>query len=160
MSNVSKSEIYENIVVEVSEPDKQDTCSICLNEFDELKTVTNCNHTFHENCIKKWTENGGNNCPLCRSKILTIVNFQSISISPIPSVPTRVHSPLTNVITSYTYPSIISCFCCTNSNCCDNNCFRLFIRRIDSELVFVVGYFLSFLILFITFIVLAIEYKK
>ena len=46
-------------------------CAICL---ENLSTITDeneklsCDHTFHKDCISKWSKN---TCPCCRSKILT-----------------------------------------------------------------------------------------
>lgn len=39
-------------------------CSICLENihFSELHK-TDCNHSFHKECIKKWNKS---NCPVCR----------------------------------------------------------------------------------------------
>jgi hypothetical protein len=46
-------------------------CSICLdnvNSFDDILSVTRCNHIFHKNCLNKWSKNN-NNCPNCRVKL-------------------------------------------------------------------------------------------
>ncbi|CAK5116403.1 unnamed protein product [Meloidogyne enterolobii] len=42
-------------------------CIICLDELnhDEVYSLKNCNHTFHEGCITFWIA-GAENCPTCR----------------------------------------------------------------------------------------------
>ena len=43
-------------------------CSTCLESFTSISDIstTSCGHVFHTNCIKKWMENGSNQCPQCR----------------------------------------------------------------------------------------------
>ena len=42
-------------------------CSICLNPTGGKETViTNCNHSFHETCLRDWIIDQSN-CPTCRS---------------------------------------------------------------------------------------------
>lgn len=41
-------------------------CPICIEE-GELVTL-NCNHTFHEHCIKKWLV-VNSTCPMCRTQV-------------------------------------------------------------------------------------------
>lgn len=45
-------------------------CSICLEKFNQTDIVfhTNCNHTFHSECLRGWTSNNSS-CPNCRSNI-------------------------------------------------------------------------------------------
>ncbi|KAG9129695.1 hypothetical protein Leryth_024766 [Lithospermum erythrorhizon] len=46
-------------------------CSVCLNEFQEnekLRSIPNCAHIFHIDCIDVWLQNNAN-CPLCRNSI-------------------------------------------------------------------------------------------
>ena len=49
------------------------TCSICLSvvELDNTMELTECGHLFHINCIRRHrgSNNGNNNCPVCRSNI-------------------------------------------------------------------------------------------
>ena len=41
-------------------------CSICLEEYgDGVIEITECNHSFHEACIRQWFEQS-DFCPLCR----------------------------------------------------------------------------------------------
>ena len=47
-------------------------CTICLlNYTEETKKTTECNHTFHDECIGRWLQTN-NSCPLCR----TVLNQQ------------------------------------------------------------------------------------
>ncbi len=39
-------------------------CTICLEDIETDKQETRCNHTFHKECLDKWTVN---TCPVCRS---------------------------------------------------------------------------------------------
>ena len=44
------------------------TCSICLSEYqpkETLRTIPNCNHYFHANCIDEWLKKKAT-CPICR----------------------------------------------------------------------------------------------
>ena len=42
-------------------------CTICLlNYTEETKKTTECNHTFHDECIGRWLQTN-NSCPLCRA---------------------------------------------------------------------------------------------
>ena len=45
-----------------------DICSICLDVFNETNKIfiTNCNHKFHNDCIKSII---GKNCPYCRVEL-------------------------------------------------------------------------------------------
>jgi len=46
-----------------------DTCSICLDEFQEKCKISEltCSHWFHYKCISKWLESGKHaSCPVCR----------------------------------------------------------------------------------------------
>ncbi|KAK1269870.1 RING-H2 finger protein ATL65 [Acorus gramineus] len=47
-------------------------CAVCLIEFDEgdcVRTLPDCAHAFHVDCIDAWLRSHAN-CPLCRSRIL------------------------------------------------------------------------------------------
>ncbi|KAL1826488.1 hypothetical protein ACET3Z_004900 [Daucus carota] len=55
------------------------TCAICLSEYkpnDTLRTIPECNHYFHSDCIDEWLQLNAT-CPVCR-------NLQE-SATPIPS---------------------------------------------------------------------------
>jgi len=44
------------------------SCSVCLENFDCNDTIKlHCNHSFHKDCLEKWTEY--NSCPICRNPI-------------------------------------------------------------------------------------------
>lgn len=50
------------------------TCSICLSDYqpeETLKTIPECNHYFHANCIDEWLKLNGT-CPLCRNSPETL----------------------------------------------------------------------------------------
>jgi hypothetical protein len=45
------------------------TCPICLSEYqpmDTLRTIPDCSHYFHANCIDEWLKMNAT-CPLCRN---------------------------------------------------------------------------------------------
>jgi hypothetical protein len=46
-------------------------CSICLNAISstDKSFKTDCNHCFHEQCIKTWIEHDKKSCPNCRHPI-------------------------------------------------------------------------------------------
>ena len=52
-------------------------CSICLDSLEEnnIITLVNCNHQFHESCLKQWTANN-NTCPLCRTVVTSLFYAQ------------------------------------------------------------------------------------
>jgi hypothetical protein len=46
-------------------------CAVCLSEFtdgDVCRTLPNCNHDFHSQCIDMWL-GSHSNCPLCRTPV-------------------------------------------------------------------------------------------
>lgn len=45
-------------------------CSICFDDFsnDDKISITECNHSYHTNCIEKWIKNK-RTCPICRRTI-------------------------------------------------------------------------------------------
>lgn len=58
-------------------------CSICLNDFQENHSdavQTECNHSFHDDCIAAWLDRH-NGCPLCRHAIV---------VGPIEGVPPEI----------------------------------------------------------------------
>ena len=48
--------------------EEKEDCSICLYHInsDDLKQKTICHHTFHADCLSRWTRDN-NSCPLCRT---------------------------------------------------------------------------------------------
>ncbi|KAH3680757.1 hypothetical protein WICMUC_000108 [Wickerhamomyces mucosus] len=54
---------------------EQERCHICLSEYyqnDVVRKLQNCDHFYHQDCIDQWLLNGKNNCPLCRSKGISL----------------------------------------------------------------------------------------
>lgn len=43
-----------------------ESCSICLEEFNNTVTSTRCKHLFHLTCMEKYIKKGGIVCPICR----------------------------------------------------------------------------------------------
>ena len=67
-------------------------CSICLCEYqpkETLRTIPECNHYFHANCIDGWLRMNAT-CPLCRN-----LPERSFSFAPsLPTSPTSQNFPL------------------------------------------------------------------
>jgi hypothetical protein len=54
------------------------SCPICYDDIKDNIYITNCNHKFCKKCINKWFNNKINvTCPLCRTIILNIENFNN-----------------------------------------------------------------------------------
>ncbi|MED6119604.1 hypothetical protein PIB30_013241 [Stylosanthes scabra] len=59
---------------EEHEESSEETCSICLVEFEDEDAVSKlrrCNHIFHLSCIEQWIDRNQFSCPLCRSFLFT-----------------------------------------------------------------------------------------
>ena len=56
-----------------------DECTICLLQYtEESKKTTECNHIFHNECIKIWLQTNIS-CPLCRTVLIApIVNVNVV----------------------------------------------------------------------------------
>jgi hypothetical protein len=69
-----------------------DTCTVCLEKLDENVQETSCKHVFHEECLLKWLEvsEGGEQCPVCRSTGLDVVDVLLRNYSVPPITPQRV----------------------------------------------------------------------
>lgn len=64
ISDIEKAPI-PTIIVEYF--DKEDDCPICMEKLNGKLGHLECNHYFHEECLKKWLETSPNsNCPICR----------------------------------------------------------------------------------------------
>ena len=51
--------------------DENNPCTICHSPFqsaDIIRTINNCSHFFHANCIEQWFQSH-NNCPVCRGTL-------------------------------------------------------------------------------------------
>jgi hypothetical protein len=61
-------------------------CSICQEPMNNVNVLiaTDCNHTFHKDCLREWCQNQANTkCPLCRKPISnTCTDLSSTNISP------------------------------------------------------------------------------
>ncbi|XP_047129539.1 uncharacterized protein LOC124809472 [Hydra vulgaris] len=44
---------------------RDDVCVICLESLENDATVLNCNHSFHNKCIRKWLFKNESKCCLC-----------------------------------------------------------------------------------------------
>lgn len=63
---------------------KEETCSVCLSEFnegDEVRVLPGCAHVFHVLCIDKWLFSHSN-CPLCRANALCSLRDTPVDDSP------------------------------------------------------------------------------
>lgn len=49
-------------------------CPICLEDIENNKCTTTCNHTFHTECLMACSIKNNINCPLCRSNIINLNN--------------------------------------------------------------------------------------
>ena len=89
-------------------------CMICLDncEQNEIISRLDCEHIFHENCIKKW-RHLKNTCPICRNEVFSCIQFMESNISS-PNFPLRKQSSLTQEV------SIINATN-ENSNISNNN---------------------------------------
>ena len=70
--NIHKNEInkennFSSILTNINTND--DICPICLEINNEKKL--NCNHCFHDKCIKKWLSKN-NTCPCCRFDVFKV----------------------------------------------------------------------------------------
>ncbi|KAK7358520.1 hypothetical protein VNO77_00452 [Canavalia gladiata] len=59
------------------------TCAICLSEYEPketLRSIPECNHYFHANCIDEWLKMNGT-CPICRNspEASSTLSFSSFS---------------------------------------------------------------------------------
>lgn len=71
-SSGSFSNVQLIITSNYSKECKEDTCAVCLGEFnegDEVRVLPECGHIFHVLCIDKWLYSH-TNCPLCRAETL------------------------------------------------------------------------------------------
>lgn len=58
--------------------EKEITCSICFEIFNDPQTLVNCGHSFCKGCLDQWRASGPenahrNNCPMCRQSIISTI---------------------------------------------------------------------------------------
>ena len=80
-----KKQIKRNIQTE-----KNKICSICQDSINLTASILKCGHVFHENCIDRWVDSDGKNCPICRDNLyscnscngygFTILNYEGVVI--------------------------------------------------------------------------------
>ncbi|GMH77018.1 hypothetical protein TrST_g5403 [Triparma strigata] len=60
-------------VLDESEPEEAETCSICLSDFTEGENIRKlpCGHIFHPECVDVWLKRNCS-CPACRQSIRTM----------------------------------------------------------------------------------------
>ena len=66
-----------NKVIPINEELEEDICVICLQPiiYKYLVYKTNCNHTFHRNCLHEWLCKN-KSCPICRNEDISLyLNF-------------------------------------------------------------------------------------
>ncbi|XVF53071.1 hypothetical protein PTKIN_Ptkin05aG0070100 [Pterospermum kingtungense] len=73
---------------------KDNSCSICLSEYkakDKIRTITDCGHYFHDDCIDEWLKRNAA-CPICRNKLdqeSTFTTHPKLSSSSPPTIITE-----------------------------------------------------------------------
>ncbi|CAG5103092.1 Oidioi.mRNA.OKI2018_I69.chr1.g611.t1.cds [Oikopleura dioica] len=57
-------------IKQLSEKEAKEICSVCHEIYEDEKgaVLPNCQHVFHEKCIKKWLDQK-NTCPLCQTTV-------------------------------------------------------------------------------------------
>ncbi len=58
-------------------------CSICIDTFSQTSDVIQleCNHVFHDECIKQWLKTS-KTCPVCRKSVNITISDEEINIIP------------------------------------------------------------------------------
>lgn len=51
-----------------NEENPEDPCPMCLEDLN-TKTVIECGHEFHEECLELWMNEDKDTCPICRERI-------------------------------------------------------------------------------------------
>jgi ankyrin repeat protein len=60
---------------------EEKTCGVCRDDYTNGQTLyllNPCNHVFHQDCLKSWTDTGRNTCPTCQ---VHIVNKRELILS-------------------------------------------------------------------------------
>lgn len=63
--------------------DMTSPCPVCLEEYefgDDVSYGERCNHAYHADCIRQWTERRQTACPCCRQHLLSHQNIVISSI--------------------------------------------------------------------------------
>lgn len=58
--------------------EKEISCSICFEIFNDPQMLINCGHSFCKRCLDQWRASGPenahrNNCPMCRQSIISTI---------------------------------------------------------------------------------------
>lgn len=74
VKNIATTEILDKntILIKHDDPAIKDSCSICLEGYDENSIIRklNCSHIFHKDCIDPWLLKESYKCPICRNDSL------------------------------------------------------------------------------------------
>ena len=63
MGDKEKSEVFLNSI-------QSNSCIVCFNSINEEEMcITNCEHKYCLDCLKKWFDRGNISCPFCRQDI-------------------------------------------------------------------------------------------
>lgn len=75
----SKHKNYEKIQFN-SETEYFDSCTICLEDFNDKEKLLklDCNHVYHEHCIKTWFKKK-KKCPNCANSFSSVESISPIS---------------------------------------------------------------------------------
>ena len=59
--------------IKENDPLINEQCSICIEDFccGDYQRTLNCKHSFHKKCIDKWFRKDKNDCPMCRTNIIS-----------------------------------------------------------------------------------------
>lgn len=64
---------FQELADSVGAGDRQESCAVCLHEFDEgeeIRLLRNCRHIFHRTCLDRWMDHDQKTCPLCRTQFV------------------------------------------------------------------------------------------
>ncbi|MQL95558.1 hypothetical protein Taro_028228 [Colocasia esculenta] len=64
-----------------------ENCVVCLAQFQEdqrVRTLPQCNHCFHVECVDHWLRQYSGTCPLCRSPVVMPPESQLLIDLPLP----------------------------------------------------------------------------
>lgn len=72
VSLLPQENINPNKIVPITYKNNNESCSICLEQFENNTTVnkTVCNHIYHAKCIDNWLLNH-DTCPICRTIVVS-----------------------------------------------------------------------------------------